>query len=164
MKLFTRLLGLIVVLALAGPFFMKGPDGRPLWTIQDTISKVKTTTSRWFSKAGVSKAKVALSNEVVVYRWRDADGVWQFSAEVPEGVTAETMRIDTGSNAIQFVQPVLADDEIEEDDEGNDLSEQIESPMIGPYPSPEATRQLIDDVKAIQQQSEDRLKEMDNIR
>ena len=34
-KLFTKLLMLAVVLALAGPFFLHGPDGRPLLTLSD---------------------------------------------------------------------------------------------------------------------------------
>lgn len=34
MKLFIKLMLFIVVLALAGPFFMTGPDGRPLLTLE----------------------------------------------------------------------------------------------------------------------------------
>lgn len=34
-KLFVKLMMLVVVLALAGPFFLHGPDGRPLLTLDD---------------------------------------------------------------------------------------------------------------------------------
>ncbi|MFK8051700.1 MAG: hypothetical protein AB8F65_01910 [Woeseiaceae bacterium] len=163
MKLFVKLLMLIMLLALAGPFFLKGPDGAPLWTVRETLGQAKSTLSRWWGKAGVESLERAVTNEVTVYRWQDADGVWQFSAEKPEGTDADVMLIDTGNNAIEFVQPVLAAEAEPAETDELDTPDVPESPMIGPYPSPEATRELIDDVRALQEQSEERLRQIDGI-
>ena len=107
MKLFVRLMMLVLVLALCGPFFIKGPDGRPLWTIGTTIAKVRGWLADMTSGSVLENAPVIGEQEVTVYRWRDADGVWQFAAEPPAGVTAEAMQIDTRTNAVAFEIPVI---------------------------------------------------------
>ena len=161
MKLFVRLLCLVIVGALAGPFFIKGPDGRPLWTVDDTLRRLKRALPDTSSGNVLQDVSGLGNNEVMVYRWQDADGTWHFAAEAPDGVMAETMVIDTRTNAMLAMRPdttpaegVYADNE----------PQQMTSPMIGPYPSPEATRELIEDVKAIEALSEQRLKQLEQVR
>ena len=163
MKLFVRLMMLVLVVALCGPFFIKGPDGRPLWTINTTVAKVRDWLSDMTSGSVLEQAPVIGAQEVTVYRWRVADGVWQFAAEPPAGVEAETMQIDTRTNAVAFEIPVIKRESGESASQEPAPTVSPEDAMIGPYPSPEATKQLIDDAKALKALAEQRQAVLDEI-
>ena len=163
MKLFVRLMMLVLVLAVCGPFFIKGPDGRPLWTISTTVAKVRNWLSDMTSGSVLENAPVIGAQEVTVFRWRDADGVWQFAAEAPPGVNAEVMQINTQTNAIAFDIPVRNEQPAGEVVAEPEPRVTPEEAMIGPYPSPEATKQLIDDAKALRELAEQRQAVLDEL-
>ncbi len=62
MKLLVKLLVLLLIAAMAGPFFIKGPDGQPLMRLSDVTQKLKS----WTSSGGRSKP----GSPVEVHRWR----------------------------------------------------------------------------------------------
>lgn len=89
--MFIKLMILIVILACVAPFFIKGPTGEPLMTLEDWIPdempEVRSTPE-----------------ETVVYKWKDENGVWQFTNEPVEGLDVEQMVLDGQINTMESLQ------------------------------------------------------------
>ena len=159
MKLFVKVLCFGLVLALAGPFILRGSDGQPLYTPADAWRSV-TARVPVLDVPDVMPAK-----PVQVYRWQDAAGQWHFQgAPPPDGTAFTVLEIDPRTNAIGTApEPVAAESgdpaadpvEVEAD------RRTPEDAMIGPYPHPEAVRQLIEDAKALQAQSVERVEALE---
>jgi len=79
MKLFYVMI-VLVLLALALPFFMKGPSGQPIVTLDKVV--------------GDTEGNIAPGEPVEMYRWQDEHGVWQFGEEAPEQVSAAKLTVD----------------------------------------------------------------------
>ncbi len=92
MKLFVKLLVLLLIAAMAGPFFIKGPDGRPIMSWSD----VKQKFGNWSGSGGSTKP----GSPVEVHRWQDEDGQWHYSDEAP-GQDSEVITVDPNVNVIQ---------------------------------------------------------------
>ena len=148
MKLFVKLMMLVLVLAVSGPFFLKGPDGQPLWSIKQFTDRASTLLNR-ITAAPSTIAAGGKVSEVVVYRWQDEQGQWHFSGEPPVVHGYDVMSFDPDTYAMRLLSDSSTDDtEVEEVVLVNDGSEPL--PRIGPITDPEATRQLIEDARAIQ--------------
>jgi hypothetical protein len=93
----------IVVLAFAGPFFIKGPDGKPLLTIDEFMSDL--SLENLIPNAVKSAAEPTAPALTKVYRWQDEDGVWQFSDNPNDAPGAEVMQLDGKINTIESVAP-----------------------------------------------------------
>ncbi len=110
MKLFVKLMMLFVVLALAAPFFLKGPDGQPLLT----LDKAKATASdslddlkgQWddVTDSAARAAGDENAGKVAVHRWQDENGQWHYSNEAPVGGQAETVYVDPDINLMDPVE------------------------------------------------------------
>lgn len=100
LKLFVRLMLLVLVLAMAGPFFLKGPDGQPMLTVSDVKRTAANTGNSLKAQWRRMKGDVgrAAGNEnagkVKMFRWQDSAGQWHFSNEAPQGVAAEELYVD----------------------------------------------------------------------
>jgi len=79
--MFYAMMVLMLLGALALPFFMKGPDGQPIVTMDDMV--------------GDSVANLVPSEPVEMYRWQDEHGVWQFGERAPEHLTAAKLTVDS---------------------------------------------------------------------
>ena len=81
MNLFVKLMMLGLVLAVAGPLFITGPDGKPLMDIKffapDT-GNLSSSPDAFTDALGADKTKV--------YKWRDENGIWQISDQPPMDV------------------------------------------------------------------------------
>ena len=164
MRLFTKLIVLVVIAALAGPFFIKGPDGRPLWTINDVKASIvgkwlglKNDLEQGFDSVGVD----AMSDDVTVYRWQDESGQWHFAAEPPPGVTADSFVIDPDTNMISLPALPAAAEEVAAEAEGE--ATEIKTQVPEAYPDAEATKQLIEDVRNLQNVVDERDKRIREI-
>ncbi|MEO0366627.1 MAG: DUF4124 domain-containing protein [Pseudomonadota bacterium] len=160
MKLFVKLMVFIVVLALMGPFFLKGPDGRPLWELPTRLPSLNE----------VSNAVVPDALEdpnVEVYRWQDENGQWHFGSTPPASSRYETLQIDTRTNAVAVEPPPTL--ESRDSDEGavaSSAADQPDSPYVSdvlPIPDPEVAKQLIEDARALQELTQQRTEEIDAI-
>lgn len=106
MKLFVKLMVLVLIAALAGPFFIRGPDGEPLarWgDVQEWFADAGRDVRSGFSAVTEKAARLAgdeNAGKTPVYRWRDAQGAWHFSDEAPAGVTSELIHIDGDANLV----------------------------------------------------------------
>ena len=92
MKIFAKLLVLLLILAMAGPFFMRGPDGQPLMRISDVTDKIKS----WMNSTGKSSP----GSPVEVHRWQDENGQWHYSDQA-SGENSEVITVDPNVNVIQ---------------------------------------------------------------
>lgn len=158
MKMFVRFMLLILVLGLAGPFFMKKPDGSPWMTIDDVlpsktaISHQWENVNRWFDSLfnGVGRQ---LGNEQMgktqVYRWQAPDGSWRFSDKPPQQTEVqggvETVYVDPNTNMIEGLpsKPVVEPSA----EAGDDGAGFIPLPMTV---APGQVQKMMDDARNIQ--------------
>ena len=115
MKLFTKLMILVVLAALVAPFVLRGPDGQPIMELNDVLPdamgverSLEGALDRAENAAGEllgEDAPTGTAGMTRVVRWQDANGVWHFAQEAPEGVVAEEMLIDPDANLVQGMAP-----------------------------------------------------------
>lgn len=129
MKLFVKFMMFMVILALAGPFIMRGPDGKPLMTLSDLklpsfssplpkappreltgneqeawISWSKDTPKKSSPKIYVIDPRNQAPIEQkagVFYRWKDQNGVWQFSTKPNPNMPNIVVETDPNVNIVQ---------------------------------------------------------------
>jgi hypothetical protein len=105
-KLFIKLVSLILVLGLSGPFFLRGPDGRTWLDYRDFLpdfsasgQKARAVATELKELGGPDsdqKSTAPTSDDPPgvlndghesrgegLYRWQDADGQWHFSDQPP---------------------------------------------------------------------------------
>lgn len=87
MKAKIVLLVVILAVLLVIPFFLKRPDGSPLMELPKPDTTISTEQTRQ-----------------TFYKWQDAKGHWHFGDEVPDGVTAVPVSVDTAANIMQSVK------------------------------------------------------------
>ncbi len=146
MKLFVRLMIFVVVLALAGPFFIKGPDGHPLWTMTSVKHSVVTGWDRLQRSLFDKTDLPGVSTDVTVYRWQDENGQWHYTQEPPQNMASDVLLIDPETNLISLPAlpaPVVAEDR------PSAATEPVTAPS-GPLPNIEQTQKLIEDAQALQ--------------
>jgi hypothetical protein len=85
--------------ALVLPWFLKGPDGKPL---VDKMDEVKAQALREDSTVSTEKTRQTF------YKWQDANGVWQFGDSVPDGINAVPVQVDTAANIIRSEKAPVA--------------------------------------------------------
>ncbi|TQV82523.1 DUF4124 domain-containing protein [Exilibacterium tricleocarpae] len=155
MKLYIKFLLFILVLGLAGPFIMKGPDGRPLMDARQFIPDVASWPSRlerWWQRL-LSEGETlveegpAAVGKTKVYKWRAADGSWRFSdAPNPDG-QSEELWLDPDSNVIQST-PLPAQTEGVEKEAAQGPGNGIPLPLTV---TPGQASKLIDDARKVQE-------------
>jgi hypothetical protein len=151
MKLFGKLL--IVALILAGllPFtFLKGKDGRPLMSFDQLklpeFGVPDLPDSIDLPAAGGNDG----TTDNLVYKWRDAEGVLQFSTQPPPpGIEFSVKGYDPNTNLIQSVKP----EQVPVTEAAAVVRQpqtQTEVDIGNPY-SPDNVKKLINDAKQVQE-------------
>lgn len=158
MRLFVKFMLLIVVIAMAGPFFLKGPDGRALWSIKETVEAAKALPGQALPNAlpGLTPA----SDAVQVYRWQDADGQWHYAGEPPAGIASESLVIDRRTNAIGTAPAAPAPTEEVAAAAETDPHAMHIAPLV-PLPDPVAVQELLEDIEALKATAEARASAID---
>lgn len=82
----------LLFLAFAGLFFIDGPSGKPVLTIDD----FKPDLSAVETEQPAAPAKV--------YKWQDENGVWQFSNQPQDATLGETVEYDGNINTMPAVE------------------------------------------------------------
>ena len=113
MKLFIKFLVFVLVLGLAGPFLLKGPDGRPLMDAHQLVPDVAAwphRLERWWNRM-LREGEIlveegpAAAGKTRVYKWRSEDGSWRFSdTPNPQGQSEEVW-VDPNGNVMQSTPP-----------------------------------------------------------
>lgn len=151
MKLFNKLLMLAVVAALAGPFFLKKPDGTPLLNWRDFIPKNPIES-------------VIPSEPQKMYKWKDAKGHWQFGDMPPEGVHAIEMSVKTQINAMKTIE---LPEGFGEDPKKAQPKERFDPTQKGATPFSTApiseVPEMLDQIKDYQETLDNRQKTLDSL-
>jgi len=171
MKLFVKLMILVLLLGLAGPFFLKKPDGKPWVSLDDVLPTKGTVEGLWAKLTNnFSQYKNMAGRELgdeqmgktQVYRWQAADGSWRFSDKPPQNETSaggvETIYVDPNTNMIEGVPiaPVTEPSaEAGEADSGG-----IPLPMTV---SPMQAKKMMDDARNIQTLMDERSYTLDTM-
>lgn len=173
MKLFIKFMIFIVVLACAGPFILKRPDGRPWMTISDlkapdiATPDISPLTDQ-VKKLGGSDEENAAAEQTTIFKWQDKDGVWHFSDEASATTPSEEIRINHNANVVHMEKqqtpkeiPVTKSNEQVVQNESKSLDTEV-----SPY---EQLPNLIDKAKNVeklldqrQQRQEEILKQLGN--
>jgi len=102
MGLIIKFVSFLLVLGVAGLFFIKKPDGQPWLSMDDLIpdtSSIKRSISDAMPDQVVGgSGSTFLEDKVSVYKWKDAEGNWQFSDTTPSGVEAQQVLVGTDVN------------------------------------------------------------------
>lgn len=142
--MFLRFAILLLVAALVAPFFIPGPDGRPVLTLDKLgLGKMPDMASMPGSASG--------SGSVTLYRYQDEQGNWHFTDEAPQSGdfeqvevrdanTLESARLPAAPNAAPAAPPVM--------------------PGI---PLPGNTARLLEQAEAVQEQLDQRASDMDQV-
>lgn len=75
MSTMLKIMIVIVILACIGPFFIKGPDGRPLMSPDDLLPDTEVVPE--------------VPATTTVYKWQDENGKWHFSNDPKDVVDPE---------------------------------------------------------------------------
>lgn len=121
MKLYVKFMLFALVLAMMGPFLLKGSDGRPLVSFDEVFSG-GDEFSQGFGKmlsllkqfkqfgsetldlepAGPEAQVTVMEGKTKVHRWKDAEGVWQFSDANTSGGDSEVVYFDPDTNILEY--------------------------------------------------------------
>ena len=132
MKFFAKVLICVTLLAMAGPFFLKGPDGRPLIdarkfgvsAMSDFFSMFKNlmpgnSTHQIITDSDTEQGEdnphadlLTMKGDVLYYRWQDENGTWQFTKTRPPEHVTDYIPIVTNVNA--NLMDSMRQDKIEE--------------------------------------------------
>ncbi|MAA71878.1 MAG: hypothetical protein CL679_09150 [Bermanella sp.] len=93
MGIIIKLLLLALVLALASPFILKKPDGRPILEISEFLKPA----------SDIGKSVISSDQPKSLYRWQDEKGNWQFSDHPPEGSNAQAMQVEDKINSMKTI-------------------------------------------------------------
>jgi hypothetical protein len=114
-KLLAKLCLLALVAAAVAPLFLRAPDGRPLMTLDDWTPDLDGLGARLAplvdrlraagddaspNAVGADREDGGSEGETIVWRWRDAAGVWHFAEAPPAGIEAEAVRLDPDANLV----------------------------------------------------------------
>ncbi|MDA0790704.1 MAG: hypothetical protein O2780_14750 [Proteobacteria bacterium] len=97
-----KLMVVIVILACAGPFFIKGPDGQPLMTLDDLKPDITSPADLLPDALAPDPAPAEPTR---VYKWQDENGVWQFSNNPADARGAEEVALDGHINTMEAFKP-----------------------------------------------------------
>lgn len=158
------LLGLLVV-----PMFMPGPNGKPLMSFSDwlpqevSLSGTRNKLANLWNRSGArlqQGATVDLTSQAPkLYKWRDAQGRWQFASEPPPADAGDVLVQDMPQMA-NVMQPVAIREQ-EEASNGNRGSG-FNFPFPATVPVKDIPK-LINDAKNLQKTADLRHAALDNI-
>lgn len=159
---------LILILAMAGPFILKGPDGHPLMNVKDLSAQMAVVRNgarqywEWFrGKAGqtIQRGKPAGAQQRI-YKWKDAGGEWHYSDKInPEGSSQE-IHINPDVNVLAPV-PIRSDEHVNQPAQVSRPAHENRSyPGFPLSVSPGEAARLINDAKGIQGMMDERSKQI----
>lgn len=140
-----------VLLVCGGLYFVKGPDDMPLMTLDKLLEGFPGLPSELLPGKDVIPAAPAVTR---IYKWKDEDGVWQFSNLAVDEEGAEIMEIDNRINIVQAFEPAEA------------VAVKKKVPKANPgvmTVSPQEAADLLDTVNSLQETIDQRKADMDAI-
>lgn len=146
---------MIAILVIGGlaPFtILKGKDGKPLMSFSDIKApkmKVPDIGIPDLNNA-VKRDEKSSYDEGTVFKWKDKDGVWQFSSKPPKDSQFTSTKYDNNLNVIKPVKTKRSENNT------NGLSNEQKKPKpkgvadLGSAYSPENVEKLFDDANNLE--------------
>jgi len=154
MGLMLKFFSFLLVLGFAGLFVMKNPDGQPWLSAEDVVPEI--SFSNIFPKNIFASGADAGDSAVAVYRWRNAQGQWEFSDIPPEDLDAEKMTLSTNANRDLYTSAKQKPAEAKSQ-EGPSVADRLSPTTV----SPAKIATLVSDAEGVQKLLEDRKQAMD---
>lgn len=182
MNLFIKFLFFIVILAIAGPFFMKGPDGKPLMSFDklgipsfSDLAKLSSAQKKTAPTNTDAETITHTSGGETFYKWQDQYGIWQFTTTPPPSQPFETVETDPNANVIQSLSKDTIDTalgrvaEVSDETAKTGESEAEKSPLeelggLSPTTVPiTKIPKLLDDAKNVQNIMDQHAKQLEKL-
>ena len=140
--MFLRMMICIVVIAIAAPFFIPGPNGTPIFTL-DMFSFEKPSLPSFVGSENEA------SGSQTLYRYQDEQGVWHYTDQPLVDGAIEEIEVSTDINLID-APPELP-------------RNSAPAANISANPLSAVTRgaEVLEDAEQVQQMLDDRLDNMD---
>ena len=141
--MFLRMMICIVVIAIAAPFFIPGPNGTPIFTL-DMLKFEKPSLPSFGGNEDTAGGSQTL------YRYQDEQGVWHYTDQPLDQDSAEQIEVSTDINLID-APPALP------------RSGSAPAANISANPLNAISRgaEVMEDAEQVQQMLDDRLEDMD---
>ena len=141
----------LMVFGFAGLFVLKKPDGTPWLSLGDFVPDMQSVTD---SIGNTVPDSLTGADDVAVYRWKDADGNWQYSDKSPSHITAEQKVINTHLNRDLAPEKIKT---VASKPKGQGKALLIKDSSLSPTTlSPDKISKLVDDAQNIQNLVDDR--------
>lgn len=154
MSLMVKFFCLLGVLGFAGLFVMKNPDGQAWLSPEDFLPDI--SLNNILSKNPFATVSNSTDSAVAVYRWRNAEGQWEFSDVPPEDQEAEEITLNSNANRDLYTTPEKAF-EPEKMVEGSSIADHLSPTTV----SPVKIATLVSDAEGVQKLLDDRKQNMD---
>lgn len=145
--MFIRFMICLVVIAIAAPFMIPGPNGTPIMTL-DMLKFYKPSVSLPDINLGGSDQGSGSASQSM-YRYQDENGVWHFSDQAPENGSAEQVQLNSDINLMEARQV-------------QESRQQATTELpISPLTAITRGAEVMEDAQAVQQLMDDRVDQMD---
>ncbi|MDO6680758.1 MULTISPECIES: DUF4124 domain-containing protein [unclassified Oceanobacter] len=128
-------LAIILVSVFMTPYFLNRSDGKPLVSMGESVDSTLST----------------MTTRKTYYKWQDAEGIWHFGDEVPEGVAVIPVTVDTAANILQHFD-IGTEPEIHSEARASTAADDVDrvQPGLEALFNPKAAEQALNDAKAVQ--------------
>ena len=162
MGLIVRFFSFLIVLGVAGLFFIKKPDGTPWLSLDDFAPDTRSIKRSINDALPEQVVGGGLSDSVSVYKWKDAEGNWQYSDKPPEGGTAQQVLVGTDVNRDLAPVPLPSSNRTAQPQQKGKAILIKDSGGFSPTTiSPEKIPTLINDAKDVQALMNNRQQQLD---
>lgn len=160
LKLFIKLACLATLVAVAGPFILKAPDGRPFLDWREILPVTNLSVPDLSGWSPDLKPGGGNGGKTKIYRWQSDDGSVQFSDTEPVGDEYEIIWIDPDTN---LIQGQAADTPDKQETPSQTATNQ--KPSLPPIftISPEQVEKLKTDAEKVQSLLDDRHKTLEEL-
>jgi hypothetical protein len=114
MKLVVYLLSIILIIAVAGLFVFKQPNGQAWLSVNDFLPSTQVMTEKINLATNklntIFEKPISKNNSTVkVYRWKDSNGNWSYSDKPKASIESEEMLFDQKNSVVlpAFNQPTV---------------------------------------------------------
>ena len=142
---------LVILAALIAPMFIKGPDGKPLMSLDDWKVDVPGDVGELLPDGA---AEPAGPETTTVYKWQDENGQWHFSNTPQDMANAETMELSSDINIMDAVA-------IPEDEPAKPQQTGVGAQAGVMTASPEQVKEMMETVTNLQETVDQRKADMD---
>jgi hypothetical protein len=156
-----KIMAFLLVAAFVGLFFIDGPNGKRIMTVDDFIPSVPASLD------DLAPADIVPSGPTKVYKWKDENGIWQFSNKEEDsqglvGNAVETMELDGDINIMPAVDiPPRQTSRLDEETTKKSKLSSLPSGLTSV--SPEKIGEMMDTVNNLQDTVDQRKSELDKI-